>query len=119
MEPKIPAKPKPAATEAKPTTETELKQQNQKEAGRLTEIELRRQTMKWLRKLEKEIKHIESTGKLGKPEFKSLTTNMRAYVKDARHFIDKKDWVRAFEAVIYAYGILETCQRVGIIKKSK
>jgi len=81
-----------------------------------TAEELKQQTIKWLRKLEKEIKRIESAGKLPKPQYNSLIENMLAYVKDARHFIDKKDWVRAFEAVIYAYGILETCQRVGIIK---
>jgi len=97
-------------------TEAELRQQTQKGKGRPAEIELRRQTIKWLRKLEKETKSIESTGRLGEPEFRSLVANMRAYVKDARHFIGKGDWVRAFEAVVYAWGILETSQRVGIIR---
>jgi hypothetical protein len=87
-------------------------------SAELTEAELKAQTNKWLKKLEKEIKGMESTGKLGKKQYNELITNMKAYVKDARHFIEKKDWVRAFEAVIYAWGILETCQRVGIIKKN-
>ena len=81
-----------------------------------TDIKLRRETIKWLERLEKELRGMESTGKLPKPQFRSLAENMRAYVKDARHFMDKQDWVRAFEAVIYAYGIYETCLRVGIIR---
>jgi hypothetical protein len=82
-----------------------------------TAEELKAQTLKWLKRLEKELKDIESTDKMPKQEFKSLKENMMAYMKDARHFMDKKDWVRAFEAVIYAYGIYETSLRVGIIKK--
>lgn len=75
--------------------------------------------MKWLAKLEKELKDIKAkdSGKLPKGQYKSMTENMLAYVKDSRHFIEKDDWVRAFEAVIYAWGIYETCLRAGIMKR--
>ncbi len=107
-------KKKPAA---KPDmTEQELKSQT-KEKGRPTETELRHQTLKWLPKLEKEFRSVRPTGKLPKKEFDSLVRNMNAYVSDAHHFLDMKDYVRAFEAVIYAWGIYETAQRVGIIAK--
>lgn len=81
-----------------------------------TEAELKEQTIKWLDKLETEVKGLESTGKLDEKQYNELVTNMKAYIKDARHFIDKKDWVRAFEAVIYAWGILDTSRRCGIIR---
>jgi len=84
-----------------------------------TAEELKSQTLKWLSKLEREIKTMKSTGRLPEQQYKSLTTNMRAYVKDARHFMRKGDWVRAFEAVIYAWGILDTGRRCGIIKEPK
>jgi|GEM_PF-392683 len=113
---KRPGKPVKESKPAEPITE-ELKQQTLKGERRPAETELRRQTLRWLSKLEKEIKTVKSTDRLPKQQYKSLVTNMRAYVKDARHFMKKGDWVRAFEAVIYAWGIFETCQRVGIIKQ--
>ena len=81
-----------------------------------TEHELKSQTNKWLRKLESELRGIESTGRLPDNQYKSLKRNMLAYVKDSKHFMTKNDWVRAFEAVIYAWGIYETCLRTGIVK---
>ena len=34
--------------------------------------------------------------------------NLDAYIKDTSYFLEKKDFVRAFEAVVYAWGIYET-----------
>jgi hypothetical protein len=45
--------------------------------------------------------------------------NMDAYIKDTRHFMEKGDFVRAFEAVIYAWGILETLEHAGLVKREK
>jgi len=71
-----------------------------------TDRELIAQTEKWLEKLRKERKNV----KVERPD-KGLATaieNLDAYISDASHFIEKKDYIRAFEAVIYAWGILET-----------
>ncbi len=47
---------------------------------------------------------------------KDLLKNLDAYISDTQHFLDKKDLIRAFEAVVYAWGILETLEHAGIVK---
>ncbi|RLI97611.1 MAG: hypothetical protein DRO99_02770 [Candidatus Aenigmatarchaeota archaeon] len=87
--------------------------------GRHTRAELRHQTIKWLGKLEDEMKHVCNGGKLPKQQYDSLMENLNAYIKDTRHFMERGDMIRAFEACIYAWGILETARRVGIITNKK
>jgi len=76
---------------------------------------LKKETEKWLAKLEKE----RSSMRILKDsrELKAVLKNLDAYIKDTRHFLEKGDFVRAFEAVIYAWGILETCEHLGLVKK--
>ncbi len=84
-----------------------------------TQETLKKETEKWLAKLEKErpLVNVASEDKALQKAAKAVLKNMDAYVKDARHFLDKQDFVRAFEAVIYAWGILETCEHLGLVKK--
>jgi len=74
------------------------------------------ETKKWLKKLEKKAKKVESTGKLDEKQLKDVIRNMNAYISDCKHFMKIGDWVRAYEAVIYAWGILETCEHLGLVK---
>jgi len=39
--------------------------------------------------------------------------NVLAYRDDTKHFLEEEDYIRAWEAVIYAWGILETLERLG------
>ena len=78
---------------------------------------LKKETDKWLAKLEKErssLRIISEDKKL-----KGVLRNLDAYIKDTRHFLEKQDFIRAFEAVIYAWGILETCEHLGLVKRIK
>lgn len=68
------------------------------------EQQLKKETEKWLAKLEKKLP--KCTGNLD---------NIRAYVKDSKHFLDKKDLVRAFEAVIWAWACFEILEDRGEI----
>lgn len=79
---------------------------------------LESETKKWLKKLEKETKAIEPSGNFNPKRVRNSIRNIHAYTKDAKYFLEKGDLVRAFEAVIYAWGILETCKRMGIVKTS-
>ncbi len=78
---------------------------------------LRKETDKWLAKLEDAYSGFSPTGKLPVSDLKPIQENIEAYIKDARFFIEKGDLVRAFEAVIYAWGLLEACQHLGLVKK--
>jgi hypothetical protein len=77
-----------------------------------TEKALEKETRKWLERLEK--KKIEPAEKT--KDAAEQTENIRAYIQDSRHFLEKGDYIRAFEAVVYAWGIYETLERLGFFK---
>ena len=83
-------------------------------AGRL-EDRLREETVKWLERLVKETKEITKTGKIEDSLVDNSIENIFAYIKDCRHFLEKNDYINAFEAIVYAWGIYETCLRLGVI----
>ena len=82
-----------------------------------TQEELKKETEKWLKRLEEATKEIKPTGKLDEKILNDLLKNMRAYISDCYHFMEKSEWVRAFEAVIYAWGIYESCLHLKLIEK--
>ncbi|MBI4182103.1 MAG: DUF357 domain-containing protein [Candidatus Aenigmarchaeota archaeon] len=73
---------------------------------------LRAETEKWLTRLE-----ALPLGKHPDRRVEEQLVNVRAYLADSRHFLRQGDLVRAFEAVIYAWGIFETLERLGLLKK--
>ena len=79
---------------------------------------LKKETEKWLARLEDSYSSFSPTGKLPESDLKPIQDNIEAYIKDSRHFLEKGDLVRAFEAAIYAWGLLEACQHLGLVKKS-
>jgi len=74
-----------------------------------TQEKLERETKKWLKKLEERVEKRDS--KVEQME------NVEAYRDDTRHFLEEKDFIRAWESVIYAWGILETFERLGKFKE--
>jgi len=74
-----------------------------------TQEKLERETKKWLKKLEERVEKRDS--KVEQME------NVEAYRDDTRHFLEEKDFIRAWESVIYAWGILETLERLGKFKE--
>ena len=78
-----------------------------------TEEQLQSETKKWLAKVKAERPRIELVDK-SKTDF---LQNIDAYVADAEHFMSKKDFVRAFEAVVWAFSWLEIGEGIGILKK--
>lgn len=73
--------------------------------------ELRSETEKWLERMKGLLPRIKLKDERGK----AFLTNIRAYVSDAEHFLGKGDLVRAFESVIWAFAIFETCKELGIL----
>ena len=70
-----------------------------------TQEKLKEETKKWLEKLEARVKKRDS----GVEQME----NVEAYRDDTRHFLEEEDYIRAWESVIYAWGILETLERLG------
>ena len=78
------------------------------------ENELLKETNKMLAKLENEMQHIKFDKKN-----KGLTEeieNIKAYMSDTKHFLEKKDLVKAFEAIVFAWGIFEALSNMHLIK---
>ena len=63
--------------------------------------ELKRETNKWIEKLEK----ISFSARTKKGE--EYKENIESYIKDSKHFFKQKDYVKAFEAIIWAWAFFE------------
>lgn len=73
--------------------------------------ELRKETEKWLEKIRKEMGKIELLDK----NKEGMIENVRAYVKDCEYFLNKKDLIRAFESVVWAWSWMEILKELKII----
>lgn len=65
---------------------------------------------KWLDKMENMMDRIEAAD----DKSKEVLQNMKAYAQDSRYFLDKQDFVRSFEAIIWAFAIFETCKELNV-----
>lgn len=70
-----------------------------------TQQKLKQETEKWLEKLEDSLE--EKNKEVEQME------NVLAYRDDTYHFLEEEDYIRAWESVVYAWGILETLDRLG------
>lgn len=75
------------------------------------ENDLEKETKKWLERIEKERKKVTTTQR------KDLLKNIDAYISDTKHFLQKNDLIRAFEAVIWAWSWLEILEELKVIEK--
>lgn len=76
-----------------------------------TQEKLKQETEKWLERLEDRVKD--------KDESVEQMENVIAYRDDTSHFLEEEDYIRAWESVIYAWGILETLERLGKFESSQ
>jgi hypothetical protein len=76
-----------------------------------TQEKLEEETEKWLEKLDDRLED--------RDESVEQMENVLAYRDDTQHFLDEGDYIRAWEAVIYAWGILETLERLGRFEETE
>lgn len=67
---------------------------------------------KWLNKMEKKLENVKPKNDQGKEFFE----NINAYVYDCRHFMENEDYVRSFEAIIWAWAWFEIGEKFRILK---
>ena len=80
-----------------------------------TSKRLEAETRKWLARLEAEVGGMQ---KLAEAQgIDNSIENVRSYIEDCRHFMEKGDFINAFEAIIYSWGIWETLLRLGLVRK--
>jgi hypothetical protein len=66
---------------------------------------------RWTKKIGEELENIEAYGNKGE----RFLTNIKAYVSDSAHFLDKHDLVRSFEAIIWAWAWLEIGKELELL----
>ncbi len=77
------------------------------------EGELRKEIEKWKGKIEKEMKKAKPKNKEGE----RFLSNIRAYVKDSKYFLEKGDLVRSFEAIVWAWSWIEILKELGTLEQ--
>ena len=65
---------------------------------------------KWQGKLEGVVKDLTPTS----PKTEQYFQNIKAYLDDSNHFVEKGDYMRAFEAVVWAWAWYEIGQNEGL-----
>jgi hypothetical protein len=73
---------------------------------------MREETIKMIEKIEPLIDKIEINGKKGE----EMMENMKAYVSDSKHFLKNKNYLKAFEAIVWAWAILEICEELDVFR---
>lgn len=76
------------------------------------EGELRKEIGKWTGKIEKEIKRAKPRDQ----DKEHFLSNINAYVKDSKYFLEKGDLVRSFEAVIWAWSWIEILKELEVLE---
>lgn len=77
------------------------------------EKDLRAETEKWMSKADEAVRNAVFDGDRGA----KFMANVNAYISDSKHFLEKGDLIRAFEAVVWAWAWLEIGEEMGIIRK--
>lgn len=75
-------------------------------------MKIKDEIMKMHEKIEPLIGKIEVKDEKGR----EMLENMKAYIADSKHFLDKKNYVKSFEAIVWAWAILEICEELGVFK---
>jgi len=45
-----------------------------------------------------------------------MLTNMKAYISDSKHFLHANNLIKSFEAIVWAWAILEICEELEVFK---
>ena len=75
-------------------------------------MNLREETEKWLLRIKEKRKTVFPKDERAHDFLK----NIDAYISDSQHFLDKGDFMRGFEAVIWAWAILDTLEKLEIVE---
>ena len=73
----------------------------------------RQEIEKWLSKLRMELKEVKARNKKGE----ELLMNIQAYVHDTMYFLKEGNYVKAWEAVSFAWGLFEASVDIGVLVK--
>jgi hypothetical protein len=78
-------------------------------------MEMKDEIVKMIKKIEPLIDRIEIKDDRGE----EMLVNMKAYISDSKHFLGDNNYLKSFEAIVWAWAIIEICEELGIFKIEK
>jgi len=75
-------------------------------------MEIKELTKKEIEKIEKIIKNVKLKDNIALEVYNLALS----YFSDAKHFFEKEDFIRAFEAIIISWTYLDACLHFGFIE---
>jgi hypothetical protein len=75
-------------------------------------MEIKNEIVKMIEKIEPLIGRIEIKDERGE----EMLVNMKAYISDSKHFLGDENYLKSFEAIVWAWAILEICEELDILK---
>ncbi len=75
-----------------------------------TDLRLKKETEKWLSRIEPLLEKINPADS----RTADLLKNMHAYISDSKHFLEKRDFILAFECVVWVWSIYELGKELKI-----
>ncbi len=79
------------------------------------ERKLEEETLKWLERIKLRIKYVEARDEKGKEFLK----NINAYILDSEYFLRKRDLIKAFECVVWAWAWLEIGIDINVLEEHR
>ncbi len=76
------------------------------------ESELTKEIKKWTAKLDNALSTTNAIDERGR----KMLSNTKAYRRDSEHFLKKRDLVKSFECLIWAWALLELGKEFGHLK---
>lgn len=76
------------------------------------ESEIREEIGKWAGRIEREIEKVKPKDQ----DKEHFLSNINAYVKDSKYFLEKGDLVHSFEAVIWAWSWIEILKELEVLE---
>ena len=80
----------------------------------MIEKSLRKEIRKWSKKLDSALQAVDPLTDRGL----KLLENIRAYREDSKHFMEKRDWIKSFECLVWAWAVLEIGKELGHLKSN-
>jgi hypothetical protein len=75
-------------------------------------MKIKDEIVKMIEKIEPLLDKIEVKDEKGE----EMMENMKAYISDSKHFLKNKNYLKSFEAIVFAWAILEICEELGVFR---
>jgi len=73
---------------------------------------LREEIQKWTAKLDGALSVTDTVGEQGK----KMLSNIEAYRRDSKHFLERDDLIKSFECLVWAWALLEIGKELGRLR---